>query len=92
MILSLVSACMSVPKLYVIKDPKNNYYSEQNFSLGERLLLNSLDFIEKIKERSLLLIDEVELALHPIAQIKFYDYLTKIAKEKKINSNTIDPF
>ena len=71
-------------KLYVIKDPKNNYYSEQNFSLGERLLLNSLDFIEKIKERSLLLIDEVELALHPIAQIKFYDYLTKIAKEKKL--------
>lgn len=71
-------------KLYVIKDSQSNYYSEQNFSLGERLLLNTLDFIEAIKEKSLLLIDEIELALHPIAQVKFYNYLEHIAKDKKL--------
>lgn len=71
-------------KLYVIQDSTGNYYSEQNFSLGERLLLNTLDFIETIKDKSLLLIDEIELALHPVAQIKFYDYLEKIAKDKNL--------
>lgn len=71
-------------KLYVIQDGAGNYYSEQNFSLGERLLLNTLDFIETIKEKCLLLIDEIELALHPVAQIKFYDYLEKIAKDKNL--------
>ena len=70
-------------KLYIVKNGINNY-SELNFSLGERLLLNALDYIESIKSESLLLIDEIELALHPIAQIKFYDYLQSIAKEKKL--------
>lgn len=71
-------------KLYVIKDPEGNFYSEQNFSLGERLLLNTLDLLENISKNTLLLIDEVELALHPIAQIKFYDYLEKQAHEKNL--------
>lgn len=43
-------------KLYVIKDSQSNYYSEQNFSLGERLLLNTLDFIEAIKEKAFFLL------------------------------------
>ena len=71
-------------KLYVIKDPSNNYYSEQNFSLGEKLLLNTLDLLENIAPKTLLLIDEVELALHPIAQIKFYDFLKQQADEKNL--------
>ena len=53
-------------KLYVIKEA-NGFYSEANFSLGERLLLNTLDLLEHISPHTLLLIDEVELALHPIA-------------------------
>lgn len=70
-------------KLYVIKEA-NGFYSEANFSLGERLLLNTLDLLEHISPHTLLLIDEVELALHPIAQVKFYDYLRKQAKEKDL--------
>ena len=71
-------------KLYVIKDRNGNFYSELNFSLGERLLLNTLDVLENISPRTLLLIDEVELALHPIAQVKFYDYLKQKADEKNL--------
>ena len=71
-------------KLYVIKDSVGNFYSELNFSLGERLLLNTLDVLENISPRTLLLIDEVELALHPIAQVKFYDYLKLKADEKNL--------
>lgn len=70
-------------KLYVIRD-EHNIYSEQNFSLGERLLLNTLDTLEHIPQRTLLLIDEVELALHPIAQVKFYEYLKVKAQEKNL--------
>lgn len=71
-------------KLYVIKDTNNNIYSEQNFSLGERLLLNTLDLLQNIAPKTLLLIDEVELSLHPIAQIKFYDFLKRQARTKNL--------
>lgn len=71
-------------KLYVIKDADNNIYSEQNFSLGEKLLLNILDLLQNITPKTLLLIDEVELALHPIAQIKFYDFLMQQAAAKNL--------
>lgn len=70
--------------LYVIEEPNGVLYSEQNFSLGERLLLNTLDYIHNIPPKTLLLIDEVELALHPIAQIKFFDYLQRKALEKDL--------
>lgn len=68
-------------KLYVVRTG-NIAYSEYCFSLGERLLLNILDYIENVSQDSILLIDEVELALHPLAQVKFYDYLKKIAEQK----------
>lgn len=71
-------------KLYVITDADNNYYSEKNFSLGERLLLNTLDALNNVGTRTLLLIDEVELALHPVAQVRFFDYLKAKAAEKNL--------
>ena len=70
-------------KLYIIKQGTTTY-SENNFSLGERLLLNTLDALENIPSHTLLLIDEIELALHPIAQVRLYDYLEKKAKEKDL--------
>ena len=70
-------------KLYVIKDG-STIYSEQQFSLGERLLLNTLDLLENIQPKTLLLIDEVELALHPVAQVGFYDYLREQAKVRDL--------
>lgn len=70
-------------KLYVIKNPQT-YYSEQNFSLGERLLLNTLEELENVSPHTLLLIDEVELSLHPIAQVKFYDFLAEKARDNNL--------
>lgn len=63
--------------MYVIKSGAN-VYSEMNFSLGERLVLNTLDFAQGIPNNVLLLIDEIELALHPVAQIRFYNYIKNI--------------
>ena len=59
-------------KLYVIDGPN---YSENTFSLGERFVLNMLDQLEGVGNNILVVIDEIELALHPIAQIEFYKYL-----------------
>jgi predicted ATPase len=70
-------------KIYYIPDGDKSF-SEINFSFGERMVLNALDFLEGAKDNSFLLIDEIELALHPIAQLRFYDYLSDIAKTKKI--------
>lgn len=70
-------------KLYVVRNG-NNIYSEYCFSLGERLLLNILDYIENVPQNSILLIDEIELALHPLAQTRLYDYLKSIANQKRL--------
>jgi len=66
-------------KLYVIEN-----YSENTFSLGERFVLNMLDQLEGVQDKTLVVIDEIELALHPIAQIAFYDYLHDLANAKKL--------
>ncbi len=71
-------------KLYVLKNLSGKWYSELCFSLGERMVLNALDYISDIPSKSMLLIDEIELALHPIAQVLFYNYLEEKAREKDI--------
>ena len=70
-------------KLYIVKEGEN-IYSQFAFSLGERLLLTVLDFIDSIAPNSVLIIDEIELALHPMAQTKLYDHLSSIAEEKQL--------
>lgn len=69
--------------MYVIKE-NHNVYSEIHFSLGERLILNALDFIQGLNNGGLLLVDEIELALHPTAQIRFYNHIKRIAQIKNL--------
>lgn len=71
-------------KLYFIEETSDIHYTEQSFSLGERMVLNALDFLETVESGGMLLIDEVELALHPIAQVRFYKLLQREAKEKNL--------
>jgi predicted ATPase len=70
-------------RAYVIKKG-NNYYSEKNFSLGEVLILNTLLLIEDVSNNSMLLIDELEMALHPRVQIKLLNFLKFKAQEKNL--------
>lgn len=55
-------------------------YTERNFSMGELFMVNLLYELNSIAQNELLVIDEVELALHPKAQIKLYEYLKTIAR------------
>lgn len=68
-------------KLYII-DGLN--YSENTFSLGERFVLNMLDQLEGVQNNTLVVIDEIELALHPTAQLAFYTYLMELAQSKNL--------
>lgn len=63
---------------------KATYYSEKNFSLGELCVLKMIRDVQTIPDESLLLIDEIELALHPKVQIELFKYLTQIANEKRL--------
>lgn len=61
-----------------------HFATEKNFSLGEILLLNALYQLKEINDNSLVLIDEIELALHPKVQIRFLKKLEEIAFNKNL--------
>ncbi|WP_170865614.1 AAA family ATPase [Wenxinia saemankumensis] len=78
-----VNVTRGVNPAFVLKmGAKSEYYSERNFSLGELCVLKMLRTLEACKARSLILIDELEMALHPQAQIALYKFLTKEAKSR----------
>ena len=65
---------------------KQHHFTERNFSLGELCVLKLVLELEKCKNNSLVLIDELELALHPTAQIRLFDYIKKISEDKKLTT------
>lgn len=75
-------------KAYLIRQMREGkptmYFSERNFSLGELCVLKLLLSLNDIAEKSLVLIDELELAIHPRAQIRLFYHLEQLAKEKEL--------
>ncbi|MEG0836078.1 MAG: AAA family ATPase [Christensenellaceae bacterium] len=67
---------------YAIPLTNNRYYTEQNFSFGEIVLINLLYDVKNAMNGSLLLIDELELALHPSAQVRLISCLRELTSEK----------
>jgi ABC-type lipoprotein export system ATPase subunit len=63
---------------------QKRYFSEKNLSLGELCILKLLRMLMSCKNGSLVLIDELELALHPTAQAELLEYLRSIAEEKSL--------
>lgn len=51
---------------------------------GEDATLDLFKILQEIPEQSLLLIDEVEASLHPMAQRRLIKYLIKLARVKKL--------
>lgn len=67
---------------YAIPLINSRYYTEQNFSFGEIVLINLLYDVKNAMNGSLFLIDELELALHPSAQVRLILCLRELALDK----------
>lgn len=68
-------------RLYYLDFGENNHITEFNFSTGEYFLLSVLKIIQTFSNRRhqddlrLLIIDEIDIALHPLAQKRFIEKL-----------------
>lgn len=61
-------------------------YSEFHFGAGESSIIRTIMQIEVMKENSLVLIEEIENGLHPIATIRLVEYLIEAAERKNIQA------
>ena len=61
---------------------RDSRYTEKNFSSGEINILRLLSGLQLLRDKALILIDEVEMSLHPKAQLNLLSYLKKYAEEK----------
>ncbi len=75
---------------YFMITENGNLVSQYSMSSGESLMLSLLHFIYNsiirrsldIKQPALMLIDEIEVALHPIAVSRLLDLLSELALER----------
>lgn len=59
-------------------------YSEFHFGAGESSIIKMIMGIEQAAENSLILIEEIENGLHPLATLHLIDYLINVADRKKV--------
>ncbi len=64
---------------------KNNY-SEFHFGAGESSIIRMIARIEKAPENSLILIEEIENGLHPVATRRMVEYLIDVAERRSIQT------
>lgn len=69
-----------------LADPKvrNTGYSEFHFGAGEASIITIVDQIESADEGALILIEEIENGLHPVATRYLIDYLIEVARDKSV--------
>ena len=58
------------------------FYSEKSFSLGELCILRLATRLAEIPDNGLVLIDEIEMALHPQAQVRLLEQLRSVSRAK----------
>jgi len=58
-------------------------YSEFHFGAGESSIIRMVSSIEKMFESAIILIEEIENGLHPVATIRLVEYLIDVAERKK---------
>ncbi|MRT02993.1 ATP-dependent nuclease [Ewingella americana] len=71
-------------KMYVGLANGDVSYSQFHFGAGEASVIETIDRIENSSDNSLILIEELENGLHPVAVRLFVNYLQNVAKRKKL--------
>ncbi|MEZ5764690.1 MAG: AAA family ATPase [Xanthobacteraceae bacterium] len=61
-------------------------YSEFHFGAGESSIIRMVSMIENAPENSLVLIEEIENGLHPIAVQRMVEYLIEVASRRSVQS------
>jgi hypothetical protein len=62
---------------------RENDYSQFHFGAGEASVIEMVTKLEEAEEGALVLIEEIENGLHPLATEKMVEYLFDVAKRKK---------
>lgn len=70
-------------KLYIGSDGTNEY-SELNFGSGEAAVIRMIAELESLPNHSLVLIEEIENGLHPVAVRRMIEYLIDLSKRKSV--------
>lgn len=65
---------------------KGNEYSEFHFGAGESSIIRIVTEIELLPESSLILIEEIENGLHPVATRRLVEYLISAAERRRIQA------
>jgi len=66
---------------------KDGYsYSEFHFGAGESSIIRMVSQIELACDQTLVLIEEIENGLHPVASVRMVEYLIDVADRKKIQT------
>lgn len=74
----------SDPSKSILVGLKNtNDYSQFHFGAGEASIIEMVSQIEEANDNALILIEEIENGLHPLATRKMVEYLFDVAKRKK---------
>lgn len=68
----------------------NVSYSEFHFGAGESSVIRMISEIESANSNALVLIEEIENGLHPVATVRLVDYLISVAKTQKLAGNFYD--
>jgi energy-coupling factor transporter ATP-binding protein EcfA2 len=68
--------------LFAANTPSGDSYSEFHFGAGEASVIRIVSAIEAAEDDSLILIEEIENGLHPIATRRMVEYLIDVARRK----------
>ncbi len=71
---------------FFVGDNKGNRYSEFHFGAGESSIIRMVSEIESASDNSLVLIEEIENGLHPVATRRMVEYLIDVATRKSIQT------
>jgi len=69
-------------KLYAARSTGGDSYSEFHFGAGEASVIRIVTDIEASADNSLILIEEIENGLHPVATRRLVEYLIGVARRK----------
>lgn len=66
--------------------PEGDAFSEFHFGAGESSVIRIATELEAMPENSLVLIEEIENGLHPVATIRMVEYLIDLARRRRIQA------